>query len=326
MVSLKIMRYVTQNHPNLQTLSFLSPTQDSFGPHCTSDFAKYFKEGNFVLPANTLTQLQLAFGVVEYTNRQVRIEPFRSIPLDRHIFESISQCTKLQHLTLNMCNELSEDDVNILTSGLSNLQEIRLQLFYPNPDADLQEILRLIARNLKHLKSLRFTPGRWSNNYKNYPRPTYSIDSFLQDFTQPRNITQLHFCEANFSPNAFAIMAKSLRTLEELVLRNSNSLTDDIMKLIASHFSSLKVLGLPFSLPYTDYGLRELQNHSSLEVLNVLRQRSQLLSKEAIFETSMTLPKLRELRGLRYQPQDAELRSYVERLRAQKPNIKISLR
>ena len=307
-------------------------------PSCDNDIVDFFEDANFVLP-HSLEQLQLSFNAKELesckscnpTGEQTQFTMISMIQFKQTVLPTLLQCQTLRHLTLKMCNGLSEEDIERLTSGLPNLQEIWLLTFtsYPDTTTTLQEILRRIACNLQKLTSLRFMPvNRSFSGYSDYP-PSYCIDDLLQDLSQRKHLRELRVRDAMFSPEAFLIMTRALNGLEELVLWNCNCVTDAIMQIIARDLPSLKVLELPFSRPYTDKGLKALKHHPSLQTLNVFRSMLDVsfeaLSSEAIFETLTTLPHLEEVGGLHWQSRDADFQTYLEKLRQKKPNIRIEL-
>ena len=227
---------------------------------------------------------------------------------------------------------LSDDDIELLTTSLPHLKELWLLncTIFPVTTTALQGILDQIVHNLTDLTSLRFMPvNRSLSGYSDYP-PSYSIEAFLQDICQRPNMRELRIRDAMFFPEAFTAMTRALgERLEELVLWNCTCVTDDIMSIIARDLPNLKVLELPFSRPYTDKGLKALKHHPSLRTLNVFRSMLdvsfEVLSSEAIFETLMTLPNLEEVGGLHWQSCDVEFSSYLEKLRAIKPNIRVEL-
>ncbi len=325
--NLALMRYLTNNCSSLQTLSFLSSEQNI--PHCDADIVQFFTESNFALPS-TLTELQLSFQAVSIVSGETR--EILSLNQFRHVvLPSIIHCQSLRHVTLKMCNGIRQDDVDMLTAGLPNLQEIWLITFttYPDTCETLEDILQRIVHNLPHLSSLRFMPvNRSFTGYSDYP-PSYNIDRLLQDLSNRSQFRELRVRDATFSPEAFTTMTRALDKMEELVLWNCNCVTDDIMKIIARDLPSLKILELPFSRPYTDKGLKALKHHPSLTALNIFRSMLDVsfeaLSTKAIFETLMTLPKLTQAGGLHWQSRDVDFQQHLEQLHAIKPYVRIEM-
>ncbi|XP_072021425.1 uncharacterized protein [Amphiura filiformis] len=271
-----IMRYLTNMCPNLQTLSFLSPDQHI--PYsCNKDIIKYFSKTNFALPLK-LEKLQLSFVANRnctyddaYPSREfwiVSIIQFRDT-----LIPKILQCQNLRHLTLYKCNEISPEDVEILTSGLPKLQEICL-LYFTTSSLDtrlrgnaqgqaavVEEILRIIVNNLLDLTSLHIITAK----YYSYTGPNtwyiadrYDIDNILQELCNRHMFTDLHITEALFNPVSFATMTQALPNMTELGLYDCNCVTDEIMKTIARDLSNLEILLLNDSGPYTDIGLKAL--------------------------------------------------------------------
>ncbi|XP_072021454.1 F-box/LRR-repeat protein 12-like [Amphiura filiformis] len=213
-----VMRYLTNKCPNLQTLSFLSP--DLHTPYsCNKDMIKYFSKTNFALPLQ-LEKLQLSFVVNR--NRDI-------------VIPSIIQCQNLRHLTLYKCNEISPEDVQMLTSGLPKLQEIRLLHLTTRGRAQaavVKKILRIIVNNLPDLTSLHMiTEPKYHyrthmyvadkagiDNILHEFKNEYSIDSILQELSDRYKFTDLHVTEALFNPVSFATMTQALPNMTELGL------------------------------------------------------------------------------------------------------------
>ncbi|XP_072021431.1 uncharacterized protein [Amphiura filiformis] len=325
------MRYLSNNCPNLQTLSLLSSEQHI--PYCDVDINGYFSESNFALPL-TLEQLQLSFSAVTLgLSESSEFKMLTMMQFKHTVLPNIIKCQHLRHITLKMCNGISEEDVEILTSGLPKLQEIWMLTFatYSDTTKTLEEILRRIVHNLPDLTSLRFMPVNRSFSdyrYGDYPL-SYNIDTILQDLSKRSDLRELRVRDAMFNPEAFAAMTRAQEKMEELVLWNCNCVTDEIMKIIAKDLPSLKILELPFSRPYTDRGLKALTHHPSLHTLNVFRSMLdvsfQALSTEVIFDTLLTLPNLEQAGGLHRQSIDADFPQFVEKLRVTKPNIRIEM-
>ncbi|XP_072036119.1 F-box/LRR-repeat protein 12-like isoform X2 [Amphiura filiformis] len=327
--NLAVMRYLSNNCPNLQTLSLLSSEQHI--PYCDVDINGYFSESNFALPL-TLEQLQLSFSAVTLgLSESSEFKMLTMMQFKHTVLPNIIKCQHLRHITLKMCNGISVEDVEILTSGLPKLQEIWMLTFatYPDTTETLEEILRRIVHNLPDLTSLRFMPvNRSFSGYGDYP-PSYNIDNLLQDLSKRSHLRELRVRDAMFNPEAFAAMTRAQEKMEELVLWNCDCVTDEIMKIIARDLPSLKILELPFSRPYTDRGLKALNHHPSLHTLNVFRSMLdvsfQALSTEVIFDTLLTLPNLEQAGGLHWQSIDADFPQFVEKLRVTKPNIRIEM-
>ncbi|XP_072021414.1 F-box/LRR-repeat protein 12-like [Amphiura filiformis] len=340
-----VMRYLTKKCPNLQTLSFLSPDQHT--PYsCNKDIIKYFPKIDFALPLQ-LEKLQLSFVANrnctyddDYPTRELRmvsIRQFRDTVIPR-----ILQCQNLRHLTLYKCNEISPEDVEILTSGLPKLQELCLLYFTTSSFATrdhaqpavLEEILRIIVDNLPDLTSLHIITAKYYMlNELTYVAGAYSIDNILQELCNRHKFTDLHVTEALFNPVSFATMTQALPNMTELGLYDCNCVTDEIMKIIARDLSNLEILLLNDSGPYTDIGLKALQYHPSLQSLTIFKERRQprhsdrqILSTEVIFETLMSLPKLKEAKLLKWGcrvTHDIIFQRYLNELRAIKPHVRI---
>ncbi|XP_072043374.1 uncharacterized protein [Amphiura filiformis] len=336
-----VMRYLTNKCPNLQTLSFLSPDQHI--PYsCNKDMIKYFSKTNFALPLQ-LEKLQLSFVANinctfddNYPPKEfwtISIIQFRVIVIPR-----ILQCQNLRHLTLYKCNEISPEDVEILTSGLPKLQEICLLHFTTSSlvtrdhaqAAVVEEILRIIVNNLQDLTSLHIITAKYYRCARPmYVADEYSIDNILQELCNRQKFTDLHVTEALFSPVSFATMTQALPNMTELGLYACSCVTDEIMKTIARDLSNLKMLLLNDSGPYTDTGLKALQYHPSLQSLTIFKEPRQIdrpkLSTEAIFKTLVSLPKLKQANLLKcgYSYHDNNFQRYLDELHAIKPHIRI---
>ncbi|XP_072035405.1 uncharacterized protein [Amphiura filiformis] len=337
-----IMRYLINKCPNLRTLSFLSPDQHT--PYsCNKDMIKYFSKTNFVLPLQ-LEKLQLSFVAKincsfddAYPPRELRmvsIIQFRDIVIPR-----VLQCQNLRHLTLYKCNEISAEDVEILTSGLPKIQEICLLHFTTSylvkrghsQAAVLEEILRIIVDNLPDLTSLHIITAKYYRSAEPmYVADEYSIDNILQELGHRQQFADLHVTEALFNPVSFATMTQALPNITELGLYACRCVTDEIMNIIARDLSNLKMLLLNESEPYTDIGLKALQYHPSLQSLTIFKESRQFdgqkLSTEAIFETLVSLPKLKQANLLNCgyrSDNDIIFQRYLDELRANKPRVRI---
>ncbi|XP_072021394.1 uncharacterized protein [Amphiura filiformis] len=338
-----LMRYLTTKCPNLQTLSFLSPDQHPLY-YCNKDIIKYFSKTNFALPSK-LKKLQLSFvarysGYVncvhdEFSEFQIfSIIQFRDI-----VIPGILQCQNLRHLTLYKCYHISQEDVEMLTSGLPKLQEICLLHFTTSfsvrrgygQAAVLEEILQKIINNLRDLTSRHYITAKYVADEH---AEEYSMDDILQELSHRQMLKHLHVTEAFFNPESFATMTQALGNMTELGLCACNCVTDDIMKIIARDLSNLKVLLLNDSIPYTDIGLKALKYHSTLQSLTIFQEPiyhsythiAPILSTEAIFETLLSLPKLKQAKLLYSRRQDQDkiiFHRYLDEFRTINPHVRI---
>ncbi|XP_072021408.1 uncharacterized protein [Amphiura filiformis] len=318
-----IMRYLINKCPNLKTLSFLSPDQHTPST-CNNVIIRYFSKIRFSLPLQ-LEKLQLSFVADRKYERSgyipkefwiVSIRQFRNTVMPR-----ILQCQNLRHLTLYKCNKISPEDVEILTSGLPKLQEICLLYFI---NAALEEILSIIVNNLQDLTSLHIITSQYLNNDG---AVEYCINNILHELSHRRKFKDLHVTEAIFNPVSFATMTQALPNMTELGLYDCNCVTDEIMTIIARDLSNLRILLLNESGPYTDIGLKALQYHPSLQSLTICKEprHRPKLSTVVIFETLLSLPKLKEAKLLlrRKSDQDIIFQPYLDELRAVKPHVRI---
>ncbi|XP_072021456.1 F-box/LRR-repeat protein 12-like [Amphiura filiformis] len=221
--NLAVIRYLTNKCPNLQTLSFLSPDQHI--PYsCNKDMIKYFSKTNFALPLQ-LEKLQLSF----VANKKCTYEDFRrpkefwivSIIQFRDTFiPRILQCQHLRHLTLYKCNEISPEDVEILTSGLPKLQEIGLLHFI---SAALEKILSIIVKNLPDLTSLHIITSMCVQDGEVVE---YGMNNILHELSNRRKFKDLHVTGTLFTPESFGTMTHELPNMTELGLYACGCVTD----------------------------------------------------------------------------------------------------
>ena len=323
--NLKILRYLTRNCPNLKTLSFVSQLQDL--PLLDEDALTFFQNGNFVLP-ESLKEFQLSSEVMrrykdDHDSGRQMARGNVYIHMTQEVINVMIQCQNLRHLSIANCKPLSGEQMDSLTAGLPNLQELWLLYLYDfaalgvydESTGNFEDSPIHIARNLPNLTSLRFVP--FNHGVRPAP-PSNTIDEALQELSQRSNLRELHLGDVDFTPRAFTNMTEKLDSLEELVLVYCTCVTDEILEIVAKNLPGLKVLGLPLGLAlnhgtswrnttYTGRGLKALTNHPSLRSVSFYRLRGDndrydiKFPSEAVvdlFDMLMSLPKLQIVRGL----------------------------
>ncbi|XP_072019162.1 F-box/LRR-repeat protein 4-like isoform X2 [Amphiura filiformis] len=242
------------------------------------------------------------------------------ILFDFELFRRISCCENLRTLYLTNCYDITEDGFILLTTRVPEIEDIRLENcrygYHTQSTSEITKeltgILQTICKKLTQLKKFFLV---------SYTKISYlPLNEFLGRLGNFQTLRCVGFHGVKgFTLTGFEDIIKSLVLLEELVMSQSEDVTDKFLQIIAKYLRHLRNLQVPVAGNITDTGIQYFTHHPCLNKVNFAFCRR--VSGQAMYDTFLTLPKLQEV--IMSSRSDKYLGVFVEKIRKDMPNVTI---
>lgn len=186
---------------------------------------------------------------------------------DKEILSGLtSKLPNLRELNLSMCKRITDHAINHISEHLTSLIKLDVS---GCPNITDQSLIALI-RGLRKLKSLNLRSCRnithkglaYICGYR--PEGVANPDDDQMDIDSDQELAiALDMEQPKVDLNS------ALVNLEELVLQDCQKLNDDVLRYVPLGLSQLKSINLSFCVGITEFGLKNLANHPSLESINL---------------------------------------------------------
>ena len=210
-----------------------------------------------IVPPNTLE------GLAKHP-----LPKLRELVLERHVafsaalFRRLSLCTRLRKLCLISFERVN--DLSPIAKRLIDLEELTLQSCI-RETATTKKVLQQIAGNMQNLTRIKLRAG------PTQPDEFRSIDASIGSLSCCKKLKRVWIENIqSFSVHGFTRLAKGLPHLQEVTLVDCEEIDDGVLEVIRSDLRNLKVLQLERLPRLTDFGMKLLLNHPSLEHLEVV--------------------------------------------------------
>lgn len=177
-----------------------------------------------------------------------------------------NELPNLQELSLSMCKQITDNAIILISEHLTSLLKLDVS---GCPNITDQSLIALI-KGLRKLKSLNLRSCRnithkglaYICGYR--PEGAASADDDQMDIDSDQELAiALDMEQPKVDLNS------ALVNLEELVLQDCQKLNDDVLRYVPLGLSQLKSINLSFCVGITEFGLKNLANHPSLESINL---------------------------------------------------------
>ena len=186
---------------------------------------------------------------------------------DKEILSGLtSKLPNLRELSLSMCKQITDHAIIHISEHLTSLIKLDVS---GCPNITDQSLIALI-RGLRKLKSLNLRSCRnithkglaYICGYR--PEGVANSDDDQMDIDSDQELAiALDMEQPKVDLNS------ALVNLEELVLQDCQKLNDDVLRYVPLGLSQLKSINLSFCVGITEFGLKNLANHPSLESINL---------------------------------------------------------